>query len=323
MAEAMHFTSDEQEGKLIHLPKSELKKREVDKILSEPGLPIAEKRKEPQYSDLLVFGAGVDEKSSDLLSDGAKMRVLAALELWRRGEVNQIIFSGGKTNLKIDISEAEAMKRYFLKMFRIDLNASNLPSEQVEENLAETETKLKKEDRATNTLENIAQTMEIFNHDQIDNQQAHSNIAGLSTHFHGARIKEILKMFDIDSFIFDEEYLLQMRNPQFRDITEKFRNNPSYEKILFSENRWMRGLEEEPDYYLQAFGLIEDNNLFRQAILKLIQSHPARQNIKTRLEELGVVNVETIEPTELRQIIKSIIRIKPSESWASPEDWHK
>lgn len=311
------------QNELVHIPQSELELKEINKLFEEPGQSITEKRKEPQYSDLLVFGAGVDEKSPDLLSNGAKMRVLAALELWRRGEVGQIIFSGGKTNPKIDVSEAEAMRRYFLKMFHLDLEASKISIEQVEEEIDGAENRLINEDRATNTLENVAQTMEIFSRDRLKNPKAHVNVAGLSTHFHGARIKEILKMFDINAFVFDEEFLMEIRNPKFRDLIDKFRNNPSYEKTLQAENRWMRGLEQEPDYYLQAFSLIDDDNLFQKAILKLIQSHPARQNIKTRLEEVGVVNIETINPTQLRQIIKSIIRIKPPESWASPEDWHQ
>jgi len=311
------------EFELVHVPKKEIEKDKIHDFLDLPGeqIPESEIREgEPKYSDLVVFGSWIDHQSRDLQTPSAKMRVLAALELWKKNEVGNIIFSGGKTNPKLETSEAEAMRNFFLKTLRTDLENTDMPPEKIDQELQRADQSILLEDQATNTLENVGYMINMMQEDP----DSHCSIAGLSTKFHTSRIKEILDMFGIETdFMFDEEHILEQRNENFAQIFSNIHDNPDYyDTTLTGENKWMRSLNQQPKYYLTAIAKIEDDELFKQTVVNLANSKEVRENIRTLLrDEYDIPDLESVDPATLREKVNTIVRELPPAEWQSNEDW--
>ncbi|MCY6959326.1 YdcF family protein [Clostridium brassicae] len=133
---------------------------------------INQEMRETKY--LLVLGAGVKgERMSQTLRD----RMYKSLEYIRKYPNVKIIVSGGKGNGE-SISEAEAMKR-FLVVNGVD-----------EKNII-------KEDKSTNTYENLKYTKEMFNK---FSDQSNLNISMVTTNFHMYRAQFLAKKAGIESY---------------------------------------------------------------------------------------------------------------------------
>ncbi len=170
-----------------------------------------ERETKKRYSHLIVFGFGANprtEEEADAdpdgehdagwhLTAGTKARVLAAGELWKMGEVDKIIMSEGKAPDK-EKSGGELMREYLLVKYP-----------------EISEDKVVVEDKASNTIENFAGTI-----DSLDNEESNegadrenfgeNNLAFLSNRFHMSRIKEIAEKFGISGDSFSAEDVLKL-----------------------------------------------------------------------------------------------------------------
>jgi len=168
---------------------------EGEPVFREPEC-VREVEPKKRYGYLIVFGFGakprtIEEAKADPdrkedmgwhLPVGTKARVLAAGELWRMGEVDNIIMSEGGSADK-EKSGGELMREYLLAKY------PEIPDDNVIV-----------EDRATNTIENFAGTVNFLDESNIHSDKAvgsqteatgSSSVAFLSNRFHMARIKNI------------------------------------------------------------------------------------------------------------------------------------
>jgi uncharacterized SAM-binding protein YcdF (DUF218 family) len=172
-----------------------------------------------RYGYLIVFGFGakprtIEEAEADPdreedigwhLPVGTKARVLAAGELWRMGEIDKIVMSEGKGPDK-EKSGGELMREYLLAKY------PEIPDDNVIV-----------EDRATNTIENFAGTVNFLDESNIHSDKAigsrteatdSSNVAFLSNRFHMARIKNIAEKFGFKGDGFAAEDVLGLAASQ-------------------------------------------------------------------------------------------------------------
>ena len=175
---------------------------------------IEKEEKNKPYDVLIVFGFGARprskqeaEESPDLkdgwhLTVGTKARVLAAGELWKMGEIDKIVFSEGAAPDR-EKSGSQLMKEYLLAKY------PEIP-----------EDKIIVEDKAANTIENFANTVDYLDHSEVvasgrEKQEKQitkpsSNIALLSNRFHLARIEQIAEKFAIQGDGFSAEDVLAL-----------------------------------------------------------------------------------------------------------------
>lgn len=173
----------------------------------------------PKQDAVVVLGSMVekDKDGKDILSIQAKMRLIAALELFQRGLAGKIILSGGLTQKGQEKSEAELMAD-FLKQNGISEEYMFLEktSKNTSENLLNTLKILDKEKLNKVTIEtseyHLKRAMQIF-----------SNIlkeAGLNVGY-----EEIvgLKIDGIDVEGMSAEDILEQRSPHYKKLIEGFK----------------------------------------------------------------------------------------------------
>ncbi|KKU52748.1 MAG: hypothetical protein UX74_C0009G0026 [Parcubacteria group bacterium GW2011_GWA2_47_10b] len=145
-----------------------------------------------------------DEKDSPEhgfhLSQDGKMRVLAAVEMYKAGLVDKIIFTGGKASGEQYPSDAESMRRYFLKKY------PDIP-----------EDKIILEEESLNTQENAEGVGAILEKYGIQ------NAALLTNSYHLDRAKKIFENQGIEVSGFPaEEWLSKRRSKMGINHYEKF-----------------------------------------------------------------------------------------------------
>lgn len=189
---------------------------------------------------LVVLGLRLSKKYSYYLRPWAKFRVLAALALWRRGKVSQIIFSGGQVNKKIQSTEAQAMKRYFIDSLRENFVKEKKSREEITRIMSEAEKSIILENKSTNTIENILFLIDLLSSLKI-NQDDQSQIAILSSEFHLPRIQKILKLLKLN-------FLLVPDRSQFtKDQIAKYNRSlktSGYQILLKNEKKFSQKLEK-------------------------------------------------------------------------------
>lgn len=210
------------------------------------GLVNPEQEKTKPIDALVIFGGGSisdrdlveTQRGKSLVSNQekgwrlpimAKLRLIAATELYKNGQVEDIIFSEGtRTSEGMTVSGAELMKDYFLKKLEYKWRSDLIKEyETAEGNIRDTEgqirsdiqqkideivdTRLKDasghvllEDKATNTIENFAYTANFID----ANQDKYQNIAFLSSDFHISRIKKIAEKIKISGQGFGSETII-------------------------------------------------------------------------------------------------------------------
>ncbi|OQB05907.1 MAG: hypothetical protein BWY19_00686 [bacterium ADurb.Bin212] len=205
---------------------------------------------------LIVLGAAInsDEKlesvrryDADLLSNPesalrlrlpipAKLRCVAAAELFLTGNVGDIIFAGGKTakNKGVDSSEAELMSHYFLRIvakraksrIRTEYKKENLDdsSEQEEEIearvnqvLEDARSRLVLEDQSESTLQNFANTANLID----QNRSKYQDTGILTNGFHLPRALKIAQTFAEQSSGYDAESFAST-NTHYHNLAERY-----------------------------------------------------------------------------------------------------
>lgn len=303
---------------------------------------------------LVVFGGGIisDEGlekmqiGSELIGHSekgwrlplvARLRVLGATELYLRGEVEDVILTGGKVAKEkgIDASEAELMKKYFLhtmkKRWSKDLKGQGFSETDIDRNvqelLNEAEKHILLEDKATNTIENFAHTINLLTADK----EKYANIAFMSNGFHIDRIVKLAKKFLVEGQGISSEPEISQRDNRYKKIADIFldkeTNKKYYEEVIATqdkedrrisetrffdpdaadkgEKRWSRGLDDIPAYWLPNVAVMESTQL-REVL--------AAENVLNYLSENGI-QVDQISDDELVRHLKSIPREIPPAEW--------
>lgn len=260
-----------------------------------------EKEKLQPFDAVIVLGAGIDdlqwrkfqgkygegksprgikvEKSEGwMLGLDAKMRTLAAAQMYLQGLTREIIFTGGKTATKrgIETSEAEKMKEYAAHILR---------REGIEDD--EIEKVIVLEDKATNTIENVANVCNMVDKEPEEYQ----NLAVLSNKYHLDRSQKLLEKFGLEAQGISAEEKVGERSEKYQKVLDRFFASPEYQKKLAGERRWSEGLKYLPRYWFPQAMAVE--NLDR--LYKIMESiyGPAlaqklgRENIVKTQEQLG------------------------------------
>lgn len=325
---------------------------------------INEEEKQTPIDALIVFGGGVLPDSSleamnmgkKLIGHpekgwrmplGAKMRALAAAELYLGGQVKDVILTGGATGKGLEFSEAQLMQKYFLRKleqrWRSELKkqyqeSGNLNDETLSQIEAIVKTRQKEaeqhvllEDKATNTIENFAYTVNFID----KNPDKYQNIALLSNNFHIDRIVKLAGKMKVEGKGIGSEDIvsnLSQRHEKVAqryfdpEVNEVYRNEVLVElggdeKIITerrlgdlakerpkSERRWSRGLDEIPEYWLPNIKFIENPER-----LKSILS--VEEKVAEILAQQGIADIETANPQDIQTALGSIERLLPPKEW--------
>jgi len=226
-----------------------------------------EQEKKKPFDAVIVLGAGVDdpfwkrydethpeqpigeedrEKNKGwMLGNDARMRTIAAAEMYRQGLTSRIIFTGGHTAQEREIPESEAQKMKEYASFI--LKKAGIAEDEIERAII-------LEDKATNTIENIANICNIID----ANPDQFQNLAVLTNQYHVDRNQEILGKFNLSAEGISAEDLLKSRSHKYDRIVEGFFNSPGYQDKLAGEMRWNKGLKEMPAYWHPQAWAVDD-----------------------------------------------------------------
>ena len=222
----------------------------------------------------MVYGSG--PQNTDELTSVGKLNTEAAAKFFQQ-EGERIIVTGGRSG-KSSFTEAELMKKHLL--------SKNIPEECII-----------LEEKAANTVENV-----VFVANIVDRMEINCLIH-VAPKFHMPRIKELNSLIGLDEISEYQisEKLLGENYPLVKATRERARI------LAGNEQRWMRGLQEIPEYWLPQTAKIESIKRFHYVLGWL--------RIKNWLEvNFSVFDVSSLsgkEITELRKQISKIKRIKP------------
>lgn len=192
------------------------------------------------------------KQTGEMMNIPAKMRAVAALEILKQGDVDELIISGGKTMGEDFPSEAELMRDYIAQKLQSELkrkvNKEKISRLEALDRLKDKIKKIKLEDQATNSIENFANVINMID----SSDKKYENISLLSNNFHTERLKKIAEKFDIKGEESPANEELKERSKHYEKFLDKAcsSDNPEYKKILESEERWKRGIDDVPLYFL-------------------------------------------------------------------------
>ncbi len=248
------------------------------------------------------------KQTRKMMNIPAKMRAVAAMEILKKGDVDELIISGGKTMGENLPSEAELMRDYIAQKLQTELKRK-VQNEELSETEALNELKkglekIKLEDKATNSIENFANVINMMD----SSYESYKDIALLSNDFHTKRLKKIAEKFDIKGEEAPANEKLRKRSKHYEEFLEKAcsLNNPKYKEILDSEKRWTKGVEEIPLYFLPQAVYVNKERLERmyEENKEAIDQSLAEKNLTW--EEF--INLPEKERLKLREL--------PPEEWA-------
>ncbi|AKM82444.1 TPA: YdcF family protein [Candidatus Berkelbacteria bacterium] len=332
--------------------------------ISQPEFNEREEKK--PIDALVVFGGGIvsdnsyraRESGKSLIGHpeggwrlplSAKLRVLATADLFSKGMVGDVILTGGAVKEKEGFltSEAALMKKYLrqklihkwqreaLEIARSHGEVSDEKEGQArqsaEEKWLESEPHIILEDKATNTIENFAYTVNYLE----KNKAKYQNISLLSNNFHIDRITKLAKKFAVDGKGIGAETIMSQIDPRYDQLIQNYLNpekNDEYRQEIIdsvpdeekqkylarlggsakdamkSEKRFSRGLDEIPEYWLPNVKHIENFDYLKQILA-------AEEKTQEVLEEKGIPNVNEASEEEVRNVLDNLERIIPPEEW--------
>ena len=338
-----------------------LRPGEEDLRLEAEQNPEKEERK--PIDALVVFGFGI-RSDSDLeridhsgsenkieeikalsrirLPIGAKLRAVAAAEVFLQEQVRDVIITGGRVKEKegVEASEAELMKDYMgrilRKRWRSELKSSGKSDEEIESEVKkrweEASPHILLEYKATNTIENFSHTVNFID----QNQEQYQSIALLSNQFHIDRIMQIANMlqvrgegvsaeptvakkrthyerlvknyYDLEGNREYRQSVLEAIAPEKREAAEA-RLGATHEEMLRGERRWSRGLREIPEYWLSNVRFVENPERLRSVL-------SAEQKVQQVLAEYGIEDIDSASYEDIINALGRVERKIPPEEWA-------
>lgn len=254
-------------------------------------------------------------ETREMMNIPAKMRAIAALEILKRGEVDELVISGGKTMGESFPSEAELMRDYIIQTtqskLRAKLRRGEVSEEEAVKELKERLEKIKLEDKATNSIENFANVI-----NKMDSSgKEYKDIGLLSNNFHTERLKKLAKKFQIKGREVSTEEKLKKRSRHYERFLSKACSlkNPKYKKILQSEERWKRGVDEMPLYFLPQAVYIN-----RERLERIYEEN--QETINESLSEINMTWEEFIALPDEERLKLRDIPPKEWEKWTLNED---
>lgn len=254
------------------------------------------------FDAVIVLGGGLKdplwktnnkiEKSEGwMLPIDAKMRVLAAAQMYLDGITKEIIFTGGKTatDRGIEVSEAQKMKEYAQHI----LIHAGIASDDIEKAII-------LEDEAANTIENIANVCNIVDQDK----QKYQNLAVLSNKYHLDRAQILMEKFGLKTQAVSAEEKMLDRSKKYQKVLDRFFQSPGYQSRLAGERRWTAGLDSLPRYWFPQAMAVEDPDRLYQIMESIY----------------GPALVQTLGK---ETVLKSKSNLKEQERAIPPEDWGK
>jgi len=247
-------------------------------------------------------GVGPEIKHRGQLVPEAKLNAIAAAQLYLEGKTKKIIFTGGRTGKDetgnpLEQSEGEMMRDYVVRKFSIPEEACIV------------------EDKAANTIENIARSLTPID----ENPEKFLNLGFLGSPHHVERIAQMAELFGLEgptvssAKVIDEGRLsggskVHRNMEHYRRYFEKTLDpeaNPIYAKRLREETRWSKGLETMPQYFLPQLKFIENDARLLSVLLRF----------SDYLEEKGIKDLKTADPDKIRDILGEIKRELPPQEW--------
>lgn len=202
------------------------------------------------------------KRARTVLNIRTKVRALAALDIMKKGEVDEVFVTGGKV-VPDQPSEAELIRDYIARKYQIELKKKidnkEMDQKEAEEKLKDMISKLKLEDKATNTIENFANVVDMME----ESPKEYDNIAFLSNRFHLSRITQLGEKFGVNAEEADSEEEVKKRSHHHQEFLERAcdTENPIYKKMLEDEKKFSRALEELPLYYLPQAAEVNQEKL--------------------------------------------------------------
>jgi len=251
-----------------------------------------EQEKQKPFDAVIVLGGGLKSERWMLPFD-AKMRTIAATQMYLEGLTKEIIFTGGRTatGRGIEASEAEKMKEYAQHL----LEETGIPPE-------ESEKAIILEDKTTNTIENVANICNIID----QNPEEYQSLAILSNEYHLDRAQELLKKFDLKAENVSAEEKLKERSEKYQKVLDNFFTSPGYQQRLAGERRWTAGLKEIPRYWFPQAVAVENSDRLYQ-IMESIYGPAFAQK----------VGKESL--LKSREDLRQTKRVIPPEKWGKSE----
>ena len=274
---------------------------EINKEEKEDFLTNLEKLKENDKKRKWV------KKTRKMMNVPAKMRAIAALEILKKGDVDELIISGGKTMGEDLPSEAELMRDYIAQKLQNELKRKvenkEISEPEAIKRIEEKLQKIKLEDKATNSIENFANVINMMD----NSHKRYKDISLLSNDFHTERLKKLAEKFNIEGKESPANKKLRERSNHYNKFLEKAcsLDNPEYENIIKSERRWKRGVDEMPLYFLPQAVYIN-----KERLEKMYQNN--KKSIDESLTKKGLtweefINLSDKERLKLREV--------PPEKW--------
>lgn len=196
-------------------------------------------------------GVKIEKSEGWMLPFDVKMRTIAAAQMYLEGLTREIVFTGGKTatGRGIEASEAEKMKEYARHL----MQKAGIKDEEIDRAII-------LEDKATNTIENVANVCNIID----QNPEEYQNLAILSNEYHLDRAQELLKKFNLEAESVSAEEKLRGRSEKYQKVLDRFFESPGYQTRLAGERRWAAGLKEIPRYWFpQAMAVENPERLYQ------------------------------------------------------------
>lgn len=264
----------------------------------ESGTPVEKEKRKPPFDAVIILGAGIEdpfwqrynethpenpiseedrEKNRGwMLGPDARMRTIAAAEMYLQGLTTRIIFTGGRTARQRGIAESEAEKMRAYAAYLLQRNG--IKPEEIEDAII-------LEDKATNTIENIANVCGIID----ANPEGYEHLAILTNGYHLDRAQALIRKFNLEAQGFRAEDLLAERSPKYQRVMERFFASTGYQDRVRGEIRWTRGLEKMPQYWHPQAITVENperiDYILKSLGLEQIAEKVGRENLIRFLRE--------------------------------------
>ncbi len=238
-------------------------------------------------------GVKIEKSEGRMLPFDAKMRTIAAAQMYIDGLAREIIFTGGSTAKQrgIEESEAEKMKDYAGYL----LERAGFQKDQIDQAII-------LEDKATNTIENVANVCNIID----QNKEKYQNLAVLTNEYHLGRAKKLMDKFQLETQGVSAEEKLRNISIKYQKVLDRFFNSPGYQDRLAGERRWTAGFEHLKRYWFpQAMAVNNPDRLYK--IMESIYGPILTQKIG---KEAVLKSRENLEQTK---------RAIPSKEWGEEE----
>lgn len=241
------------------------------------------------------YPEGISPRGVQIKSEGwmlgldAKMRTMAAAQMYLDGLTREIIFTGGRTATTrgIEASEAEKMKEYAAHI----LKNAGVDEDKIEQAII-------LEDKATNTIENVANVCNIIDQDK----EKYQNLAVLTNEYHLDRAKQLMGKFGLETQGVAAEEKVREASEKYQKVLDRFFASPGYQEKLAAERRWSAGLEHLQQYwYPQAMAVENPDRLYK--IMESIYGPALAQ-------KLGRENI-----LKTREQLSQTERAIPPEKW--------